>query len=668
MMKKSFFSNALYNVITLVCFILIIFVVLFSNKTGQFDVNVGDVSSEDIYAPRAVIDTETTALRREAARKSVENVYAPDDDIRISAVDNIKELFALSTTARKDISADTSLSSVASKLHAEVKLGISLDTAYALLSASEEEFSNLRKITDILDKVMINGISDVSKAAAQCEEAVGKLKITPAQKNAAKDIFSLVLTQNLKLDKEETERRREAAAASIPDIEYKKGQVIVRKGEIITSSQLSMLSALGILKGTSPISPGYTLGVSLLVLICYFILVFYYSRFNNRDSSVLPVCAFTGLIIVLITFYGSRYIPEKMIALLPVGIFPGIVTMFSNPLTAAISNLVMSIFCAIAFNADWGYTVYLIIAGTLSSCCYSAVKRRAHLLPSAFVSSLFYGIVFCSISLIESSGLKVAFGAFSQGFFGGFIAGLITIGSLPFFEWIFNATTPMKLSELANPENKLLKKLLVEAPGTYHHSLTVANISEIAARSIKADSLLARVGAYYHDIGKIRHPLYFKENQYDINPHDSLTPENSSAIITKHVTDGEEIAQKHRLPKSICDIIAQHHGTTVTGYFLIRAKELDKEVNEADFTYQGPVPQSKEAAIVMLADSCEAAVRSLSDKSEGKIESMVRRIATERVNAGQFSECNLTFAELETIINVITKTLGGYFHERIKYE
>lgn len=666
MMKKAVFNNALHTVITLVCFILILFVVLFSNKTGQVDVSVGTVSPEDIYASRAVVDMQTTTLRREAAMQGVEDVYIINDDIRLSALENIRELFAQATTMREEASSQGSFD--ARKLPSQVKIDISMDTAHTLLSASEQDFSNLRKIADIVDNIMTQGISDVSAAKAKCNKEAESLLSTTVQKKAADDIFSLVLTQNLKLDEEETNRRREAAASSIPEIEYKKGQIIVRKGEIITDSQLAMLNTLGILKGTSPLSPGYSVGISFLIMICYLIFVFYFSRFKKEMASALPIAALTGLITVLMTFYGARYIPEKFIALLPAGIFPGIVTLFSTPLSAVIANLVMSIFCGIAFSANWGYSVCLIIAGTLSSYCYSTVKRRAHLLPSAFVSSLFYGIVFCSMSLIESSGVGIALTAFLKGFSGGFISGLITIGSLPFFEWIFNATTPMKLSELANPENKLLKRLLVEAPGTYHHSLTVANISEIAARSIKADSLLARVGAYYHDIGKIRHPLYFKENQYDLNPHDTLPLDESAALIIRHVADGKEIAQKHRLPTSICDIIAQHHGTTSAGYFLMRAREIDKDVDEEAFLYPGPPPQSKEAAIVMLADSCEAAVRSLSDKSEGKIESMVRRIATERVNSGQFSECNMTFSELETIIKVITKTLGGYFHERIKYE
>lgn len=663
---KSFFSNALHATITIVSFILIVFVVLFSNRTGQIDVKVGDVSTVDIYAPRAIVDETTTTASRDAARKSVENVYVRNDDKRISAVENVTKVFAHATTLRTDESVNVSAG--AAQLQAAVKLDISQKTALSLMSATDKEFSAMRKASDIVNSVMSEGISDLDAAKETCGNEVSALKITTAQKEAVNEIISLVLTQNLELDEEETERRRRAAADAVPEIEYKKNQIIVRKGEIISEAQLNMLSALGILKGTNPLSPTYTVGIAALMLICYLIFVFHLSQSRRKNSAALPIAALMGLLMVVMAFYGSKYVPEKMTALLPAGIFPCIVSVFAPVQTAITANLIISVFCGVAFDANWGYTLCLIVAGTASSYCFASVKRRTHLLPATFISSLFYGFVFCSMSLIESSSASVAMGAFSKGFLGGFLSGLITIGSLPLFEWLFNATTPMKLSELANPENKILKKLLIEAPGTYHHSLTVANISEIAARSINADALLARVGAYYHDIGKLRHPLYFKENQYDKNAHEALSPSESSTLIINHVADGVEIASKNHLPKNICDIIAQHHGTTTTGYFLLRAKELDKDVDEALFTYKGPVPQTKEAAIVMLADSCEAAVRSIEDKSEGKIEAMVRRLATERVNSGQFSECNLTFAELETVIKVITKTLGGYFHERIKYE
>ena len=665
-MKKSFLSNALYAVITGVSIVLIIFVVLFSNKAGQVDLKVGDVSTDDIYAPRAIIDTVTTNATREAAKKGVENVYIPNESKRLSALDSISDFLALATTLKDD--KEKSVAAAQAQLQAQAKLDIPSNVARAVMTTDEAQFEEFRKISDIISDIMARGISDVSVANKEFSEKVQKLKMSDSQKAAAIKIASLVMTENLELDKTETQRRKEAAASSVPEIEYKKNQIIVRKGEIVSAAQLEMLRLLGILKGTNPLSPSYTIGVILLMIICYVIIMFYFSKQKKKLPYSIPICSLTALIIIVMAFYSSKYISADMISILPAGLFPGIVTIFASPQIAIITNLALSIFCAIAFDASWGYAICLIIAGTVTSYCFAAVKRRTHLLPASIISSVFYGLVFCSMSLIESNNALTAFASFGKGFTGGFISGLITIGSLPLVEWIFNATTPMKLSELANPENKLLKKLLIEAPGTYHHSLTVANISEIAARSVHADALLARVGAYYHDIGKLRHPLYFRENQYDKNAHDTLSPEESSSIIIEHVPYGVEIATKNRLPQSVIDIIAQHHGRSTTGYFLIRAKELGGDIDESKFTYPGPVPQTKEAAIVMLADSCEAAVRSIEDKTEGKIEAMVRHLATERVNSGQFSQCNMTFEELETVIRVITKTLGGYFHERIKYE
>ena len=665
-MIKSFFSSAIHAIITAVSIVLIIFVVLFSNKAGQVELSVGDVSTDDIYAPRAIVDTTTTNATREAARKGVENVYVANDNKRLSALDSISDFFAVATTLRND--EEKSVAAAQAQLQAQAKLDIPESTALTVINASPQQFTELRKISDIVSNIMSDGISDVSAANKACNKEINKLKLTEAQKTAASQITSLVMTENLELDENETERRREAAASSVPEIEYKKNQIIVRKGEIVSAAQHEMLRQLGLLKGTNPLSPTYTIGVILLMIICYIIIMFFYTKQPKKLPYAIPISAVTALLIIVMTFYGSKYIPGDMIALLPAGLFPGIVTIFASPQIAIITNLALSIFCAIAFDASWGYAVCLIVAGTISAYCFAAVKRRSHLLPASVVSSVFYGLVFCAMSLIESSSAITALTSFAKGFMGGFLSGLITIGSLPLIEWVFNATTPMKLSELANPENKLLKKLLIEAPGTYHHSLTVANISEIAARSVHADALLARVGAYYHDIGKLRHPLYFKENQYDKNVHDSLSPEESSSIIINHVTEGVEIASRNRLPQGIIDIISQHHGKTTTGYFLIRARAQNSDIDESKFTYPGPVPQTKEAAIVMLADSCEAAVRSIEDKTEGKIEAMVRRLATERVNSGQFSQCNMTFEELETVIRVITKTLGGYFHERIKYE
>ena len=667
-MKKSRINNAINLIVTLVSLLLIMLIVLFSSKAGEIELRVGDACHEDIYAPRAVIDKITTDQLRKEARSQIKDSYKFNPEIGENSIKNISSLFEEAEKIRGNalLFPHDKITDLINSANIEISSTVASEIIYA----TDEQFNKMAKVTDLVENVMEEPVSDAKTAQELCYDEIDDLPLTETQKDALNEIIPSIVIENMEPDKEKTAAEKDAAAAKIPDKEYKKNQIIIRKGDVATEAQIQMLTTLGMLKGTNPLSITYTVGILLLIIISYSILTFFFWSKFRKQLTTLPILALTALIITVIAFYGYRssYITDGAVSMLPFGIYPGIAAIFSTSPTAIITNLIVSIFCGIIFDANWSLTVCLAIAGTMTAYSFAAVKRRSHLLPAAVASAVFYSLTFCAMSFLEVANDTSAFAALGKGLLGGILSGLITIGSIQFFEWMFNATTPMKLSELTNPENKLLKKLLVEAPGSYHHALTVANISEIAARSIKADSLLARVGAYYHDIGKIRHPLYFKENQYDKNAHDALSPEQSSSVIISHVTDGYEIAMKNRLPKDVCDIILQHHGTTTTGYFLIRAKELDPDVDESKFTYPGPRPQTREAAIVMLADSCEAAVRSIDEKSEAKIEAMVRKIATERVNSGQFSQCNLTFAELELVIKVITKTLGGYFHERIKYE
>lgn len=226
----------------------------------------------------------------------------------------------------------------------------------------------------------------------------------------------------------------------------------------------------------------------------------------------------------------------------------------------------------------------------------------------------------------------------------------------------------MKLGELSNPEHKLLKKFLLKAPGSYHHSLTVANMADAAAEAIGANALLARVGAYYHDIGKMENPCYFKENQFgDENPHDALSPEESAKIIIRHVSDGARLASSYRLPSIVRNIIIQHHGTTTTSYFLYKAREKDANVDPLLFTYDGPKPESKEATVIMLADACEAAVRAMREKGYEDVSEIVDNIVSSRVSEGQLSKSQLTFSDLDLVKAAFVKTLEQYFHKRIIY-
>lgn len=265
------------------------------------------------------------------------------------------------------------------------------------------------------------------------------------------------------------------------------------------------------------------------------------------------------------------------------------------------------------------------------------------------------------------------FTALIWGFFSGILSGILTIGGLPFLESIFRLVTPYTLMELANHDKPLLKRMQFEAPGTFHHSLMVASLSEAAAEAIQADALLTRVGCLYHDIGKMKRPLFFIENQAYFgsdNPHDKLTPRLSKMVITAHPRDSIEMARQHGIPESVQRFMTEHHGTTMVGYFYNKAcqEEGAESVNKSQFRYPGPKPQSKETAIVMLADACESAVRALKSPTVDQIEERIDKIMSSRIEDGQFDSCPLTFRDMQVIKETFVRVLRGIQHNRIEYQ
>ncbi|MCL2497441.1 MAG: HDIG domain-containing protein, partial [Symbiobacteriaceae bacterium] len=257
------------------------------------------------------------------------------------------------------------------------------------------------------------------------------------------------------------------------------------------------------------------------------------------------------------------------------------------------------------------------------------------------------------------------------GFTSGLIDSILALGLLPFLEGTFQLISSLKLLELGNPNHPLLRTLMMEAPGSYQHSIMVANLAEVVCDEIKANSLLARVGASFHDVGKTKRPIFFVENQHNReNPHDQLRPAVSAAILFAHVKDGLELGKEHKLPEQILQFIRSHHGTSEAGYFYRRAVAEageGEEVQMADFCYPGPKPPNKEVAVVMLADACEATVRTLQVPSEENITKTVERICRERLNNGQLDDCDLTIRDLNRVMATLTKTLMSVYHRRITY-
>jgi len=245
------------------------------------------------------------------------------------------------------------------------------------------------------------------------------------------------------------------------------------------------------------------------------------------------------------------------------------------------------------------------------------------------------------------------------------------MGILPFLESTFNEVTVLKLLELSNPNSPLLKKLLMEAPGTYHHSILVANLAELAAEEVGANAVIARVGAYYHDVGKTERPYFFGENLMGMeNPHNKISPNLSASVIISHVKDGLELARKHNLPRVIQEIIAQHHGNTLVKYFYYTMKNNSdnlEDIKEDDYRYPGPIPSSKEAGIVMLADSTEAAVRSIKEPNKEKVDEMINNIINDKLATGQLNNCELTLKDLDKIRKCFMSSLNGMYHERVEY-
>ena len=332
-----------------------------------------------------------------------------------------------------------------------------------------------------------------------------------------------------------------------------------------------------------------------------------------------------------------------------------------------VAAVIFSLIAGIVADNNIRVLVVNLVGGIAGAFCVSKISQRSDITRAGFLVGLanFFAILGMGMLAGDLSMLKLSW----LGLLNGIISAILTIGTLPYLETIFHLTSAIRLLELANPNHPLLRRLLVEAPGTYHHSLLVGNLAEAAIEEVGGDSVLVRVGAYYHDIGKIKRPYFFTENQFGMeNPHDKIAPGLSTLIITSHVKDGVELAREHKLPEPIIDLIKQHHGTDLVKYFYSRAQENDREkVSEKDFQYQGPKPQTKEAAVLMLADSVEAAVRSLREPSPGRIEGVVRKIIKERLASGLLDESELTFRDLDKIGTSFVRTLSGIYHQRVEY-
>ncbi len=496
-------------------------------------------------------------------------------------------------------------------------------------------------------------------------------------------IVTAVLQKNIRptavFDPAGTEKAREEARLNTPShmVTIVEGQTIVFEGEIVNENDILILTQLGLLQ--RDFNWSLFLYIFFICTVTVFLFGFYLFRFersifdNTRKVIInaLLVVIFTALIKAL-TILSSIHL-NFWNYLFPIITVSLISTILFNSRVGIMLTLILGLFAGIATDFDFSITIAYILGGILSTYMVSKVSQRSEVMRAGFISSLVLAFLFLTVNLIGGEFKTIALYTI-MGVLNGIISAILAIGLLPFIESAFNVVTAMGLLELSHTDQPLLKRLLIAAPGTYNHSLLVGHLSENAAKAINADSLLVKVAALYHDLGKLKRPEYFYENQGDIeNVHDKLNPSMSRNIIANHIKDGMEIARQNKIPRRVLNIISQHHGNSLITYFYEKQKgKASKENGSADglkghFRYPAKKPQSKEAAILMLADSTEAAVRSIEKITPKKIEQMVNDIVEDRIKDGQLSQAEITLREIEQVKNSLIDGLISIYHSRITY-
>lgn len=641
----------------------------------QLQLTIGQPAPRKIIAPKTVKyeDEEKTEQLRANVAELVEPVYDPDISVLQGSLDRLQAMLEVAA----EIRSRTSLSpeEKTEQLMAELNMILPVDVVSIIFNLSEDEFAQLNtKAPELVRQIMEKGVreADLPLAKATLAEKVGAEKGSSAFKQVLSVLTEAVLQPNLVYNEEATERRRLEARDSIQPVEKTIWQntVIVREGDPITSEHLQILKALGLLQQRTHWTA--VLGVALVVA---FLMVLTWAYLWFLSPKVIE--SYKLLLLLALIAVGTLAL-ERIFLLIPTDVaakfFPAaaaslLVAILLDGRLAILTAAELALLCAIMAGSELSFAVEAVAGSLAGILAVQKVSQRSDLIKAGlFVGGANVCIAWALGLIANAKPLEIVVDS-AAGLLNGLLAAILAIGLLPFVETAFGITTPIRLLELANPNHPLLKRLLFEAPGTYHHSILVGNLAEAAADAVGADTLLVRVASYYHDVGKIKRPEFFIENQLlTCNPHDKMSPSLSALVITSHIKEGLELAREYKLPSAITEILRQHHGTTLVSYFYHQAAAgAEDTVSEDSFRYDGPIPQTKEAALVMLADAAEAAVRSLTEPTLGKIEGLIRKIIKDRLHDGQLDQSDLTLRDLDKTAEAFTKVLTGIYHHRVPY-
>ncbi len=507
-------------------------------------------------------------------------------------------------------------------------------------------------------------------------------------------VVSALLEPNCAPNRIETTRRQESAAAGVKSVILKlnAGEMIIREGERFEPSQIKLIQGILMEKrhGAFHLEFAGTFLLALLLIALPFLLIERFFRRIKVQRADHALMAAIGIAVLTMLRFGLSLAPAVQEQLfftvdvaalayaIPVAGGAMLLRMFLGAELSLVFAAVLGIFAGMLAQNEVSYVAYCIVTGSVAVMAIANVDRRSRIISAGVFTGLAGAAAVLGILLVSAATVAVPF-SFAEviwsmvlAFLGGIGCAIFTMIAAPIIESISGYTSDIKLLELANLNHPLLRELIVRAPGTYHHSHVVGLLGEAAATAIGANALLVRVGAYYHDIGKLRKPLYFIENvKSGENRHERLTPHMSALIVSAHVKDGVELAEGAKIPRIIADMIPQHHGTRRISFFYDKAKSIEDpevmKVDPKDFEYPGPKPQTREAAILMLADVAEAAVRALKEKGPARIEQTVQRVIHDIFNESQLDECDLTLRDLNAISEAFIRTLLAIYHLRIEY-
>lgn len=638
-------------------------------------VQVGGVAPRTVVAPFGVVDWPATYRARALAESAVRPVYTT----KASVLKEVNKENADDFTVIENLMQDTAVPILAREQEAEqlIPIGLPLTVWGEILTLSPAHVAQLQQDTSVIMSSVLgnnNGVRNTAVSLAEAKSFIGQLadqeELDPGIRLFISSLADSLLRPNTFPNVALTNARSAALANAVPLVRILKGQQVLVQGQTVTQADVQLLQELGLLN--TGFDPNPLVGGLLFGLVLVATLSGYIWAFRRRLLEQPPALIITGIITVaamvaaetLTVVPGANFVIVPTAAIMLAALIDPGVAIVSAGLLALAAGVVSSTNLTTAIVALFG-----ALAGVVG---VSRLSARYDVVRVGLLVGLVNLLGLLGLDFMEGASLIQApvWHQLMWSFVDGGLAAMLAVGSAPFLEAPFGIVTAMRLIELSNPNQPLLRKLLVEAPGTYQHSIMVGNLAEQAAEAVGGNSLLARVGAIYHDIGKVKRPYFFIDNQFGAeNPHDKLSPSLSALIISSHVRDGLELAQENRMPLAIQDFIRQHHGTTVMRYFYEKARDQDtgEGVLEEDFRYDGPKPQTKETAIVMLADASEATSRTLKNPTPVAIEQVVRRLIKERLTDGQLDEANLTLKELDVIARTFTRVLTGVFHQRIEY-